>query len=204
MSNLYGTPLVPCFGQPQSVAPSCYANASTPYAGQAYVLGAYNIASTSTVADRDNILNLHYGIPHKDGTKDDIQFLGMINYINTNFYESPNDQGGVPYLNAIGVGQPLYIDGYQLNAQPGTLTTGFSPSSVSTYYFPFSSQNRAHVRADSGHAARRPNQQPGDLQAAVHQVAGQQRALQGVRLHLLLQLDAERAQHDVVQLHRLL
>ncbi len=162
VSNLYGEPLVPCGVTPTQTfqtAPSCFANASTGYgnpysnptlpnnvpvyAGQAYVLGPANIASTASVADRDNVLNLHYGIPHKDGTKDDIQFLGMINYINTNFYESPNNQGGVPTLNAVGVGAPLYIDGYQLNAQPGTLTTGFSPNSVSTYYFPFSSQNRA-------------------------------------------------------------
>ena len=57
---------------------------------QAFVLRPGEHRSTDVV-DRDNVLNLHYGIPHKDGTKDDIQFLGMINYITPNFYESTND-----------------------------------------------------------------------------------------------------------------
>ena len=47
-------------------------------------------------------------------------------------------------------------------------------------------------------------QQPGDLQAAVHEVAWQQRAVQGVRLHLLLELPPERTPVDLRRLQRLL
>jgi hypothetical protein len=143
VSGLYGEPLAPCVGQAFSAAPSCYANAATPYSGTSFVLGPYNYASTATVMDRDNVANFHYGIQHKDGTKDDIQLLGMINFINTQYYDSTNDIGGPAVANAIELGYPQYIDGYSLNATPGTLTTAFPASEVSTYYFPSSSQNRA-------------------------------------------------------------
>jgi hypothetical protein len=166
VSPLYGTALAPCFNIPPGPAnpatSTCFASNGQPYAAVpgsgglgimptnanpflgpgAYVLGPVNIAAQAEVVDRDNVLNLHYGIPHKDGTKDDIQFLGMINYLNNPFYGSTNDQGGAAYLNAIGLGQPFYLDGYSLNATPGTLTTGFSTSQASPYYYPGSSQNR--------------------------------------------------------------
>ena len=47
----------------------------------AFVLGPFNYTSLTSVIDRDNVVNLHFGIPHKNGTKDDIQLLGMVNYI---------------------------------------------------------------------------------------------------------------------------
>jgi hypothetical protein len=165
VSPLYGTTLAPCAGIPgagtnapiyNSSTATCFANPGTaygapvspampggPYASESYVLGPANIAATSTIIDRDNVANFHYGIKHKDGTKDDIQLLGMINYINTATYSSTNDLGGANYANAIGLGVPFYIDGYSLAAQPGTLTNAFNASQVSNYYFPSSSQSRS-------------------------------------------------------------
>ncbi len=44
--------------------------------------------------DRENIVNLHFGIPHKNsGLKDDVQFLYIAGGINTWFYSSQNELG---------------------------------------------------------------------------------------------------------------
>ena len=44
--------------------------------------------------DRENIVNLHFGIPHKNsGLKDDVQFLYITGGINTWFYSSQNELG---------------------------------------------------------------------------------------------------------------
>jgi hypothetical protein len=58
--------------------------------------------------DRENVMNFHFGIPHKkDAGKDDVQLLYVTGYIGTQFYSSYNDvytggvyPGGVPYLDS--------------------------------------------------------------------------------------------------------
>ncbi len=68
---------------------------------------SYAIAATQ---DRENIVNLHFGIPKKNGTKDDIQALYVTSEVFAQFYGSINDLGGANYVtNAIGF--PLtYVD----------------------------------------------------------------------------------------------
>ena len=67
----------------------------------------YALAST---ADRENIANLHVGIPHKSGgLKDDIQFLFVNGEIFANFYSSINDIGGQQYFTKA-LGAPTYTD----------------------------------------------------------------------------------------------
>jgi hypothetical protein len=154
IGTLYGAPYgVPCPAASATVTPatvpSCF-NHGAPWATQlelpalygsgapasGAVLGGPQLFDTSSIADRDNDVNLHYYFPHKDGTRDDIQALYISNYIDTSVYSSPSDIGGAPYLDLIGLGTPFYIDGYQLKLPTG----GFLPSNyqayASNYYFP--------------------------------------------------------------------
>jgi hypothetical protein len=114
-------------------APGGYFNAP----GQSY--------SISNTEDREFITNLHFGIPHKDGSgQDDIQLLYANGRIFSPFYSSVNDLGGDAVVaNAIGaqyyggVPTPAYWnDQYVYNGPVGVPVTG-NPS-TSPYYFPSS------------------------------------------------------------------
>ena len=145
MNNTYGSPVATCsLGFSPAVAPSCYTPGGTaysPYSGP-LVLGAFNLNAQHTVADRDNVVNLHYYFPHKDGSRDDLQALYQVNLIQTSFFSSTNDQGGVAQVSALDAGldgtatPPAYIDALQLKLPTG----GFLPTNyqnyVAPYYFP--------------------------------------------------------------------
>jgi len=45
------------------------------------------------VSDRENVVNLHMGIPKANGLRDDIQFLWSGSAVNQNFAQSPNQYG---------------------------------------------------------------------------------------------------------------
>jgi len=161
IANLYGIPLTFCL--PTSIvptmtpanSPSCYTNGQ--YNGNtvqnsfntflglggvaglpagSFLLGGTNLFSLATVADRDNVVNLHFGLPHKDGTKDDIQVLGMVNYIQNTFYDSTNDQGGAAFLGNTTLGVPFIVDGYQFNSPTGVPLPANYQSLASIYTFP--------------------------------------------------------------------
>jgi hypothetical protein len=69
---------------PKGVAndPGCYQTLSPAY------------ASYSNITDRENVINLHFGIPHKhDAGRDDIQFLYNVTGMQSQFYSSQNDLG---------------------------------------------------------------------------------------------------------------
>ena len=155
VSNLWGLVQGGCAGQPISVAPSCYGgftnqtqtnpqgtytpglyNGNTPQGS--FVLGPYSVLGETIghLADRDTVLNFHFGIPHKNGTKDDIQLLAMVNYIQNNFDSSTNDNGGAAYLNAIGYGTPHFFDGYLYNGKTGVPLPANFQSLMSPYFFP--------------------------------------------------------------------
>ena len=155
VSSLWGVVQGGCNGQSISVAPSCYGgyinqtqanpkgvyspgvyNGNTPQG--AFVLGPYSVVpeGNADLADRDTVVNLHFGIPHKNGTKDDIQLLGMVNWVNNTFASSTNDNGGLAYLNAIGYGTPHFIDGYSYAGVTGVPLPANFGSMVSTYSFP--------------------------------------------------------------------
>ena len=67
-----------------------------------YELGPLLYGSSTYLTDRDNVVNLHLGIPHKhsaDGLKDDIQFLYNNVLTETYFASAPGDWG--QYYNQI-------------------------------------------------------------------------------------------------------
>jgi len=141
LDSTYGFPAGFCGSLTQAQAPSCFTPSGTPYALESspLVLGPYDSAATSQIMDRDNVVNLHYYFPHKDGTRDDLQALYENNIINTSLFTSTNDQGGVTFVNnaegTIG-DTPTYLDGYQLKLPTG----GFLPANyqkyAAEYYFP--------------------------------------------------------------------
>ncbi len=49
------------------------------------------------ITDRENVVNLHMGIPKANGLRDDVQFLWSGSAVNNTFYQSQNDMG--PGLN---------------------------------------------------------------------------------------------------------
>src|SRR5579883_778241 len=115
-----------CFGgNPATIDPSL-----------AFTTGLeYGLAFT---AQRDNIVNLHYGIPHGNGLRDDIQYLWMTSEVNAQYYSSQNDTG-------------LAIDNYLFGPMTwddawlykGPLMAKLDPSQLTTYLFNSSPQNRA-------------------------------------------------------------
>jgi hypothetical protein len=67
-----------------------------------YELGPLFYGYSTYLQDRDNVVNLHFGIPHKnsaDGLKDDVQFLYNAVLTQTYFSSAPGDWG--PYLGAV-------------------------------------------------------------------------------------------------------
>ena len=64
--------------------PGCYAT----------ITPAYSAYGVSNLADRENVLNLHFGIPHKrDAGRDDVQVLYNVVALQTQFYSSQDDLG---------------------------------------------------------------------------------------------------------------
>jgi hypothetical protein len=154
LNQLWGTPIAPCptTGITPATAPSCFAPNGQQYYTTggastvgAQALGPFNYGLQSAVQDRDTVLNLHFGLPQKNGNKDDIQFLLDINHISNPYYSSTNDQGGAGYLNAIGFGTPFYTDSYWFSAAPtGTvLPTTYAGGGTQIYTFPQSPNGRA-------------------------------------------------------------
>ena len=123
---------------PAGQTPSCYNGAPNAYNyNGGFVLTGPNVWNfTSNLVDRDAIANIHYYIPHKDGSRDDLQAIYVNNYLNTSVYSSTNDQGGVAYQNAVNGSAPLYIDGYAYNQPTGGLLPANYQSYTSIYSFP--------------------------------------------------------------------
>lgn len=124
--------------------------------------GTYGL--TNQIADRENVANFHFRFPTKNGLTDDVQLLGSTSMMNTQFYSSPNDAGGVAnytlaqygalYCNpvtsldttganctpAANVNYPAYVDAVVYNAPFGTPIAGLK---TQNYYQPDSPHNRA-------------------------------------------------------------
>jgi len=120
--------------------------------------GTVNLATGTTYAiantmDRENIVNLHFGIPHHhDGSKDDVQLLYLTSEIVASYFSSVNDQGG-PANVAQAVGTPsgnaFFHDGY---VYTGPLYAPVDPTKIVPYYFPNSPRNRAFGAAAGNNA----------------------------------------------------
>jgi hypothetical protein len=83
--NPFGYATHPSMLPGKSVNPGCYQTISPAY-------GSY-----SNLADRENVVNLHVGIPHRnDAGRDDVQLLYNVTALQSQFYSSQNDLG--PHL----------------------------------------------------------------------------------------------------------
>lgn len=101
-----------------------------------FQMAPYQYALQSSVADRDVVANLHFGIPHKyDNGKDDVQLLWDSAYLANSFYNSTNDAGG-PAAFGGAANAPAFLDGYQWTCAVGTTTNALNSSCVQPYYFP--------------------------------------------------------------------
>ena len=58
-----------------------------------YYSGITNGAAPQSIADRENVINLHWGIAKHNGLRDDIQAMWSGSALNNYFYQSPNDVG---------------------------------------------------------------------------------------------------------------
>lgn len=151
VSNSWGMPIAPCSGVSAgsftpAIVPSCFNSSGTAYnLSKSYVLSGLNTYQQATTASRDSVVNLHFGIPRKDGNKDDVQVLMDINHLDNAGYGSPNDLGGDTYLNAIAGPSGAYADGYQAVAPYGSLLpVGYVGGGgiVQPYLFPNTGLNR--------------------------------------------------------------
>jgi hypothetical protein len=93
---------------------------------------SYAIANTS---ERDTLANLHFALPHKGGQlKDDIQVLFVNSDIQSQYYSSVNDLGGLNLVSSA-YGTPIYTDEYVYHGplyappNPNDVGIAFSPSS---------------------------------------------------------------------------
>ncbi len=147
--NTLGAPFgsVPCPTTPDPNLASCYASGIGP---GGYVLGPpIDSVFSSNVWDRENIINLHFGVPHHgDPGKDDIQLLYDVSYLNNLYYSSASDWGcgsasatnvycnsAYPYISGPGVGyQYLGAVGAPLQSNYGSMTNpvyfAYNPNSI--------------------------------------------------------------------------
>ncbi len=132
--------------------------------GSCYIPYSGLYGNIAQIADRENVANFHFRIPQKNGTSDDIQLLGSTSMMNSQFYTSANDAGGLPVyslgifgtpycnpqtsLTPSGAGctptpngnYPAYVDATVFNAPFGTPVAGLKATS---YYQPSSPTDRA-------------------------------------------------------------
>jgi hypothetical protein len=82
----------------QGVKPSCPVNGPIPTTNPAGCWTYYNGLGSfpSMVTDRENVINLHFGIPKKNGLRDDIQALWSASALNNWSYSSLGDLGTSP------------------------------------------------------------------------------------------------------------
>ncbi|HLJ83584.1 MAG TPA: TonB-dependent receptor, partial [Candidatus Eremiobacteraceae bacterium] len=103
ITQQWGTPAarLPCPGNATDMNfESCYSQIAGAAPGTRIGPGGIALASpvdslnTSDVWDYENIVNLHFGLPHRnDAGKDDIQLLYDNSYLHNNYYGSASDWG---------------------------------------------------------------------------------------------------------------
>jgi hypothetical protein len=176
ITQLWGTPAarMSCPNNAQNLNyASCYATGIGP--------GGYALASpvlfgnNSDVYDYENVVNLHFGLPHRnDAGKDDIQLLYDNSYLHALNYSSASDWGvTTPGLLQTLNGGPVfgYLSGpglgYQYIGKVGAalgsgVTAGQLAGMVAPYYFPYN-PNSTHPSSYFGGAlaAIDPNQRDG-------------------------------------------
>ena len=121
----------PCPGGPTSLNYSaCYAARTSGGLGVGpggFVKAPIGFLSPAYQQDRENIVNLHFGIPHKNGTKDDVQLLYQTGGITSQSYSSADDLGVMPYN---------YPSGFEYHGAVGAALPANYKSFVAPYAFP--------------------------------------------------------------------
>jgi hypothetical protein len=144
LANEFGPPLGTCPATPP-LPPSCYTNGvPNVSAGEVpgYILGPMPFGlEAASVMDRSTVVNVHIGIPRKNGLRDDIQLLYDYDLIETPLYVSPNDELPINY-NASTLGPPLYTDSFQYRGTPGSFFSDSNVPQVTPYLFPGSPSDR--------------------------------------------------------------
>jgi hypothetical protein len=88
------------------------------------------VAGAAHTQDRENVVNLHYSLPHKDGnTKDDLQVLYLTQELWTDDYSSYNDIGGTAAFGGVTLNYP---DQYVYSGPVGAPLQ----NATSQYFFP--------------------------------------------------------------------
>jgi hypothetical protein len=117
---------------------TCYASGVGP---GGYVFGNYALGAQSHFTDRENVLNLHFGIPHKaDAGKDDIQLLLDTSQLYTSYYSSAGDTG-LPFTG----GQYGYVTSQVYTGQLGVPLPANWASLVQPYGFPSAQSNNGLI-----------------------------------------------------------
>ncbi len=123
--------------------------------------------SQSFLSDREDVVNLHLGIPRRNGERDDVQLLWSASSMRTSYYTSPNDQWGPAQMTLTLSGEPYntnpnsfygdttcapycanypyYNDAALYNLPFGTpvnTSAGTAGSPYEEYYFPDSPTDR--------------------------------------------------------------
>jgi hypothetical protein len=176
IQNTWGTPFAneACPGGATSQNfRSCYATGIGP--GGVALAPPVDSFNTSDVWDYENILNMHFGLPHKnDAGKDDIQVLYDNSYLHNTYYSSASDWGvTVPGLLQNLNGGPVYGYlsgpglGYEYLGKVGAplasgITAGQLAGMVSPAYFPYNPNSQKPSAYFGGAlAAIDPNQRDG-------------------------------------------
>ena len=147
-----------------------FSGTSVPAASHEFGCFAFDsgfFGSGSYISDRENIVNLHMGIPRRDGQRDDIQALWSDSAMRTYIYDSASDTGpGVPQTvfdntgNVLSsVNYPAYADSTTYNLPFGTQVnpgTGVLGTPYQYYYQPNSPTDR-------GFMSQIPSGQEGDF-----------------------------------------
>ncbi len=175
LDQTYGTPYniiaQNCGGITATIG--CYTNTAGffgafPTGPTGYANGPFIWGFQDQIADRESVANFHIGIPHRDGTKDDIQLLYDNSYLKTDYQTSLNDwtyakgnivsgnatYNGVNYPTcgtaAAGVGcallggaTPSYVNSSIYTGPVGVPLTPALVGQTSNYYFPYAIQTNA-------------------------------------------------------------
>jgi hypothetical protein len=123
--------VLPCPGGPTSLDYSaCYPAHTSGGLGVGpggFVKAPIGFLSSAYQQDRESVVNLHFGIPHKNGTKDDVQLLYQTGGITSQPYSSADDLGVAPYD---------YPSGYIYTGALATLLPANYKANVTPYAFP--------------------------------------------------------------------
>ena len=176
---------LPWYSETGSFPGSCFID------NPAAALIANQITSTDTanIADRENVVNFHFGIPHHNGLRDDLQLMWGASAMNTAFYSSPNDAGGAAAYNLAVTGNLFspycppsgFFNGAACTPIPTVSYPGYIDSTA-TYNLPFGTpiQNSAGVVTPPGtylQPSSNPNRAalapfPNDLRDTIHNDTG--------------------------------